>query len=49
MGKGMLISTGSVPGGVDQGERVEIQFETGQTLAPNYNETIQIDDFLFAI
>lgn len=28
---------------------LQITFETGQTLAPNYNEMIQIDDFLCAI
>ena len=26
-----------------------MSFKTGQTLAPNYNESIQIDDFLFAV
>ena len=28
---------------------LEISIATNQTLAPNYNESIQIDDFLFAI
>ena len=28
---------------------LKVNFKTGQTLAPNYNESIQIDDFLFAI
>ena len=28
---------------------LEISISTHQTLAPNFNESIQIDDFLFAI
>jgi len=26
-----------------------IHFNTNQTLAPNYNESIQIDDFLYGL
>ena len=46
-GKGMKIQID----GISQPDcpELNIQFHTGQTLAPNYNESIQIDDFLFAI
>ena len=29
--------------------KLRITFATGQTLAPNYNESIQIDDYLWAL
>lgn len=44
-GKGMLVSYDHL----QSHGRMEIAFQTNQTLAPNYNESIQIDDFIFAM
>ena len=52
-GKGMSVKVVGEQTDYDRTENVtsslKISFATGQTLAPNYNESIQIDDFLWAI
>ena len=53
LGKGMKVDVVATSTESDKIEglisSLKIKFSTGQTLAPNYNESIQIDDFLWAI
>ena len=53
LGKGMMVDVEATSTESDKIEglisSLRIKFSTGQTLAPNYNESIQIDDFLWAI
>lgn len=44
-GKGMEVSFDSN----QTNQTTLIHFNTNQTLAPNYNESIQIDDFLYGL
>ena len=52
-GKGMTVKLEGERSESDQIEgltsSLRITFSTGQTLAPNYNESIQLEDFLWAI
>lgn len=48
-GKGMAAQSQPGTDPVTQKKSLKLSFKTAQTLAPNYNESIQIDDYLYAI